>query len=183
MLILNTIRTTLITSSLEMPHSEQHEVIGWRDPSESASDSTTVAGNAAKVVRIFSISSTSEDLKAQLIEQIQRLGGKVSENMSKFDNECTHMLCERPCRSEKVLSCISAGKWFMCYEYIFKSAENGSFVDVSMDLFLWCGVSVKMSRLLFGFIELLSSTMVHAGGVIRMGQSESNKSHQIGRTE
>lgn len=108
-----------------------HEVVGWRDPSEGTLDRLTMDVDPPKVTRTFTLSCVSEDLKNQLMKLITKLGGKISDDISKYDKQCTHILLERPTRSEKVLSCIAAGKWCMCPEYIFKSAENGAFLDVS----------------------------------------------------
>lgn len=108
-----------------------HEVVGWRDPSESTVDRTSMGEDPPKVTRIFTLSCPSEDLKNQLIKLINKLGGKISEDITKFDSQCTHLLSEKPSRSEKVLSCIAAGKWFLSPEYILKSGENGAFLDVS----------------------------------------------------
>lgn len=108
-----------------------HEVVGWRDPSEATVSRMTMDVDPPKVTRIFTLSCPSEELRNELIMFINQLGGKVSEDIAKFDNQCTHILSERPSRSEKVLSCIAAGKWFMCPDYILKSVKNGAFLDVS----------------------------------------------------
>lgn len=117
-----------------MPHSEGYEVIGWRDPSETIPGASTV-DEPAKVVRIFAISSPTGDIDAEIIAHIEMLGGQISSEGTKFDANCTHLVTARPTRSEKSLSCIAAGKWFMCPEYVFKSAEHGSFLDVNVEFF------------------------------------------------
>lgn len=119
-------------SFAEMPQSEPYEVIGWRDPSETTAANNTAVNQPPEVVRIFSLSTPSAD-ESQLIELIEQLGGQISDN-TKFDSKCTHLVAERPTRSERALSSISAGKWFMCPEYIHKSVEHGSFLNVSVNL-------------------------------------------------
>lgn len=115
---------------IEMINTEQHEVIGWRDPSETV-DRTPIRNVKAKVVPCFSISCTTDESKNQLIKQITSLKGKVCENLVKYDSKCTHFICEKPSRSEKMMSCMAAGKWVLGLEYISKSYEAKRFLDVS----------------------------------------------------
>lgn len=112
-----------------MINTEQHEVIGWRDPSETV-DSTPKRGVKAKGIPCFSISCLNEDLKNTLIKRIISLNGKVCENLLKYDNKCTHFICEKPSRSEKMMSCVAAGKWVLGINYIIKSYEANRFLDV-----------------------------------------------------
>lgn len=116
-----------------MPHSEPNEVIGWHDPNEGLA--TGGQHKVAKKPPCFTISCTRDDLQAKLVEQIKSLKGKVCGNLAKYDNECTHLLCEKPGSSEKTLSCISAGKWILNIDYIEQSYAAGRFLDVSSLLF------------------------------------------------
>lgn len=65
-----------------------------------------------------------------MIQQIEHLGGKVSD-LSNYDPKCTHLLCSKPARNEKSLSCMAAGKWVLHTSYLKQSLEAGYFVDVS----------------------------------------------------
>ncbi|XP_055297166.1 DNA topoisomerase 2-binding protein 1-A [Sitodiplosis mosellana] len=116
------------TFESEMMNTEQHEVIGWRDPSEVIED-TPKRNARPKSVPCFSISCTSDDLKNKLLKQIQALKGKVCGNLMKYDSACTHFVCEKPSRSEKMLSCVAAGKWVLGLSYIEKSYEANKFLD------------------------------------------------------
>lgn len=117
-----------------MINTEQHEVIGWRDPSETV-DSTPKRSVKIKGIPCFSISCVSEETKNSLIKRIISLNGKVCENLVKYDNKCTHFLCEKPSRSEKMMSCVAAGKWVLELSYIYKSYEANRFLDVSNSIF------------------------------------------------
>lgn len=68
-----------------------------------------------------------------MIQQIERLGGEVSD-LSNYDPSCTHLLCAKPARNEKSLSCMAAGKWVLHTSYLKKSLEAGQFVDVSKNI-------------------------------------------------
>lgn len=121
----------------EMTSTEQHEVIGWRDPSEAVED--TPKRNAKfKKQHCFSISCTSDDVKNKLIKQINTLNGKVCEDLIKYDSACSHFVCEKPSRSEKMLSCVASGKWVLGLNYIQKSFEANRFLDVSDFILHFC---------------------------------------------
>lgn len=113
-----------------MINTEPLEVIGWRDPSETV-DSTPKRNVKVKGVPCFSISCSSEEVKNLLIKRITSLNGKVCENLVKYDSKCTHFVCEKPSRSEKMMSCIAAGKWVLGLSYIHKSYEANHFLEVS----------------------------------------------------
>lgn len=119
----------LLAFRAEIINTEQHEVIGWRDPSEVVED-TPKRNPRPKNVPCFSISCTSDDVKNQIVKQIQALKGKVCDNLIKYDSACTHFVCEKPSRSEKMLSCVSAGKWVLGLSYIQKSFEANQFLNV-----------------------------------------------------
>lgn len=135
----------------EMVNTEQHEVIGWRDPSEIIED--TPKRNPRKNVPCFSISCTSDEVKNKLVKQIISLKGKTCENLLKYDDACTHFVCEKPSRSEKMLSCVAAGKWVLGLSYIQKSFEANRFLEVinCNEIALW---SVNCSIFMNLFIQL-----------------------------
>lgn len=108
----------------------QHEVIGWRDPSEVIED-TPKRNSKPKNQPCFSISCSNDDIKNRIIKQIIAINGKVCEDLVKYDSACTHFLCEKPSRSEKMLSCVASGKWVLGLSYIQKSYEANHFLDVS----------------------------------------------------
>ena len=118
-----------------MVNSEQHEVIGWRDPSEVVDD--TPKRNPRKSVPCFSISCTNDDTRSKIMQQIQALNGRLCYNLQKYDSACTHFVCEKPSRSEKMFSCVAAGKWVLSLSYVEKSYEANHFLDVRRILCEW----------------------------------------------
>lgn len=94
----------------EMINSEQHEVIGWRDPSEIIED-TPKRNAKPKTTPCFSMTCANDEMRNQIIAQIIALKGKVCENLLKYDSTCTHFVCDKPKRSDKLMSCVAAGKW------------------------------------------------------------------------
>lgn len=66
-----------------------------------------------------------------MMTQIVELNGTICENRSGYDPTCTHVVCEKPSRSEKIFSAIAAGKWLVSPKYITESAEAGHFLNVS----------------------------------------------------
>lgn len=145
-----------------MLNTEQHEVIGWRDPSEVVED-TPKRNQRPKSMPCFSISCTSDEIRIKVIKQIQKLNGKVCEQLIKYDARCTHFVCEKPSRSEKMLSCVAAGKWVLGLSYIQRSYEENRFLNVSTQ---W--------RFSFKFKKHFVHSLILLGRRIRMGQSESN---------
>lgn len=119
-----------LSISTEMINSEQHEVIGWRDPSEFVED-TPKRKSKPDNTPYFSISCSSDEARSKIIKQIIALNGKVCENLMKYDSKCTHFVCEKPSRSEKMLSCVAAGKWVLGLSYIQESYEAKRFLNVS----------------------------------------------------
>lgn len=67
--------------------------------------------------------------------QILQLKGIVSENNAGYDSECTHVLCEKQSKSEKIYSAMAAGKWILGIKYIADSAEAGHFLNVIIYFF------------------------------------------------
>lgn len=122
---------------LEMPNSEQHEVIGWHDPTEevTASRSENSKKISSGITPIFSLSNTAGDGQLKIIDKIKSLKGTFKESPKKYDKTCTHLLCERPSSSEKILSGIAGGKWILSLDYIEKSHAAGQFLDE--ELFEW----------------------------------------------
>lgn len=110
-----------------MVNTEQHEVIGWRDPSEVID---TPKCNQRTNTPCFSISCMTDDVRSKIMKQIQALNGKLCDNLQRYDSACTHFVCEKPSRSEKMFSCVAAGKWVLSLRYVEKSFEAKQFLDV-----------------------------------------------------
>lgn len=71
-----------------------------------------------------------EETRNMMVRQIETLGGAVSD-LTNYDPASTHLLCPKPARNEKSLSCMAAGKWVLHTSYLDKSAEAGHFLNVS----------------------------------------------------
>lgn len=59
---------------------------------------------------------------------IQRLGAVVIESQN-FDAQCTHILVEKPSRSEKYLAGCASGKWILKPSYVDASLRAGKWED------------------------------------------------------
>nr|AAG27544.1 BRCT-domain protein MUS101 [Drosophila melanogaster] len=113
------------------------DMVDWRDPAEFNAAKRRSSGGSPKMqyagIPCFSISCGDDDEKrAELIARITQLGGKVCENLVNYDDSCTHLLCERPNRGEKMLACIAAGKWILNIQYIEQSHARGDFLDETL---------------------------------------------------
>lgn len=112
---------------LEVQHSEEDDIICWRDPEE-------ISTNDRMKYRLTphsNISCSDEGLRTNAINEIERLGGVICSNISGYDKSCTHLVCAKLNRGEKVLCSISAGKWVLGMDYVIDSAAAGHFLDVS----------------------------------------------------
>ncbi|XP_017035833.3 DNA topoisomerase 2-binding protein 1-A [Drosophila kikkawai] len=116
------------------------DMVGWRDPVEFNAAKRRSSGGAGSSPRMqhqgmpcFSISCGDDDEKrAELSERITQLGGRLCENLVNYDSACTHLLCERPNRGEKMLACIAAGKWILHTQYIDQCHARGHFIDEAL---------------------------------------------------
>ena len=70
----------------------------------------------------------SED-RVGIIQQLQSLGGKVSE-LDAYDPSATYLICYKPMRNEKTLSFMAAGKWILHVSYVSESVKAGKLLDV-----------------------------------------------------
>ncbi|KAI8033568.1 DNA topoisomerase 2-binding protein 1-A [Drosophila gunungcola] len=113
------------------------DMVDWRDPAEFNAAKRRSSGGSPKMQHrgtpCFSISCGDDDEKrTELIERIVQMGGKMCENLVNYDDACTHLLCERPNRGEKMLACIAAGKWILNLQYIEQCHARGHFLDESL---------------------------------------------------
>ncbi|XP_004525878.1 DNA topoisomerase 2-binding protein 1-A isoform X2 [Ceratitis capitata] len=112
-------------------------MVGWRDPGEFGKERRSKASPSMqhKGIPRFSISCVDEEMRNDIIIKIHKLGGTVSENLVNYDPECTHFICERPNRGEKMLGCVSSGKWVLSLKYIEECYAKDVFVDE--ELYEW----------------------------------------------
>lgn len=111
--------------------SEATDAVGWRDPADFYDEHRFRGRNQMQHQGTprFNISCTDAVRLERIREQIVRLGGELCENRGGYDPTCTHVLCERPSRSEKIFSAIAAGKWLLSLGYIQDSALAQSFLN------------------------------------------------------
>ncbi|KAH8368089.1 hypothetical protein KR084_006866, partial [Drosophila pseudotakahashii] len=113
------------------------DMVDWRDPAEFNAAKRRSSGGSPKMqyrgIPCFAISCGDDDEKrALLIERIGQLGGRLCENLVNYDDACTHLLCERPNRGEKMLACIAAGKWILNMQYVEQCHSRGHFLDEAL---------------------------------------------------
>uniref|UniRef100_A0A1Q3EWX2 Putative dna topoisomerase 2-binding protein 1-a n=2 Tax=Culex tarsalis TaxID=7177 RepID=A0A1Q3EWX2_CULTA len=109
--------------------SEDGPVVGWRDPSELERNNEPTNRMRHQGRPVFAMSSVNDQQRTTLVQKIQDLGGQLSTKPNEYDKACTHILCGKPNRGEKILSGIAAGKWLLCVKYIEDSSEAGHFLD------------------------------------------------------
>ncbi|EDW65947.1 DNA topoisomerase 2-binding protein 1 [Drosophila virilis] len=110
------------------------DIVGWRDPAEFNGGKRSSDADSPRMryqgTPCFSISCGDDEQKRMLLmERIRLLGGQICQNLSNYDAACTHLLCERPNRGEKLLGCMAAGKWVLNINYIEDCHARGAFLD------------------------------------------------------
>ncbi|KFB41202.1 AGAP002760-PA-like protein [Anopheles sinensis] len=78
---------------------------------------------------VFAISGVQEDVRVALAKKIEHLKGRLASDPNRYDPACTHIVCGKPNRGEKMLSGMAAGKWILSTKYLDDSYEAGYFLD------------------------------------------------------
>uniref|UniRef100_A0A182P507 BRCT domain-containing protein n=1 Tax=Anopheles epiroticus TaxID=199890 RepID=A0A182P507_9DIPT len=78
---------------------------------------------------VFAISGVLENVRLEMASKIEQLKGQLAPDPNRYDPACTHILCGKPNRGEKMLSGIAAGKWLLSTKYLDDSFEAGYFLD------------------------------------------------------
>ena len=78
---------------------------------------------------LFMISGADVSEKEVITTQLTNLGAKVS-NLPNYDPESTHLISAKPCRNEKILSSIAAGKWILHISYVQCCVNAGKLLNV-----------------------------------------------------
>ncbi|XP_058451555.1 DNA topoisomerase 2-binding protein 1-A [Malaya genurostris] len=112
--------------------SEDAVGVGWREPkdfgdrfnNDDCKDRMTYAGTP-----VVLISGVNDQQRPDLMEKVQQLGGELSTRPTEYDPSCTHIVCGKPNRGEKILSGIAAGKWLLCTKYLHDSCKAGYFLN------------------------------------------------------
>ncbi|CAH1971985.1 unnamed protein product [Acanthoscelides obtectus] len=85
-------------------------------------------GDSSPKKPIFTLSNLSDKDRKEMTFMIESLGGVVSE-LANYDPACTHLICPKPCRNEKPLACMAAGKWILHSNYIYESKKRMKFLN------------------------------------------------------
>ncbi|XP_055635302.1 DNA topoisomerase 2-binding protein 1-A [Toxorhynchites rutilus septentrionalis] len=110
--------------------------VGWRDPTEQGSVQRVGENNAKSYTRrIFALSGVNDAMRTELMKKVLELKAELSTKPNEYDPACTHILCGKPNRGEKILSGIAAGKWLLCTKYIDDSCKAGFFLNE--ELYEW----------------------------------------------
>ncbi|XP_044744931.1 DNA topoisomerase 2-binding protein 1-B isoform X4 [Coccinella septempunctata] len=79
--------------------------------------------------KVFMISGVGDpNLRSKIVSSLKELGATVSETSS-YDPSATHLLCPKPARNEKTLSCMAAGKWILHIDYVDACLKASKFVN------------------------------------------------------
>ncbi|XP_054265161.1 DNA topoisomerase 2-binding protein 1-like isoform X3 [Macrosteles quadrilineatus] len=102
-------------------------LMGWDDPVESAERARmmNMSSSATSKPRRFVFSNVEE--KELCEERLRDLGETVSE-VAGFDMETTHLIVDKPVRSEKLLCCLAGGRWVLHTSFIERMVACGKYV-------------------------------------------------------
>ncbi|XP_063222118.1 DNA topoisomerase 2-binding protein 1-A isoform X2 [Bacillus rossius redtenbacheri] len=123
----------------------------YRQNSEQSEPQTQSQG-AVSIPRVFSLSGMDAQ-RAHYELLVGALGGAVSQSSS-YDPACTHLVCERLARSERMLGSIAAGKWVLHPSYLSDSQRAGRFLPE--EDYEWGGPVCPAGR------ELTPGSMAHS---------------------
>lgn len=115
--------------------------VGWDyDSRRSSADSQNLTKPAALLQaevepkkpskRLFIISGVGAEEREEIGKQLEALGAIVS-NSATYESSCTHLICPKLTRNEKLLCCMAAGKWILHSSYVDRCHAAGEFLDVS----------------------------------------------------
>ncbi|XP_071479433.1 SMC5-SMC6 complex localization factor protein 1-like [Diadema antillarum] len=78
--------------------------------------------------REFLLTGFTEEQRRDCCAKVVALGGYYHEGTA-YVKSCTHIICDKPMRSEKFLSGCASGKWILKPTYIRSSADQGYWQD------------------------------------------------------
>lgn len=81
-------------------------------------------------------SNVDPNIRNQLTEHLEKLGAIVSD-LPNYDPDCTHLLCEKPLRNEKILAAMAAGKWILHTSYVEQCVAARKLIDVRKHYFIY----------------------------------------------
>lgn len=111
-------------------------MVGWAEPDEVVPFNTppSKARRASGREPPYFITSGLE-VDAAYVKMIQDMRGDIQKKKGEYDPKCTHVICLKPARVEKVLCAMAAGKWIVPLRYIEDSCGAKEFLDE--ELYEW----------------------------------------------
>lgn len=110
--------------------SDNEIMVGWADPSEVVPFRTPplASRSTSRPPPYFLLSGLV--VNAGTLNMVQELGGDMQKvKSSEYESRCTHIVCLKPGRVEKVLCAVAAGKWIISLKYIEDSYQAREFLD------------------------------------------------------
>ncbi|XP_075216325.1 mutagen-sensitive 101 isoform X2 [Lycorma delicatula] len=110
----------------------QKNEIGWEEPVEKAEKAKVLGlssndnSNSPKNKK-FVLSNVQENAKNDYINMIEVLGA-VLLKYDRYSEETTHLITEKPIRSEKLLCSIASGRWVLHTSYLVQSYKANTFL-------------------------------------------------------
>jgi Regulator of Ty1 transposition protein 107 BRCT domain len=107
-------------AAAQLPLDSEH-LVEWEEVNKN--------DNQVEQQLVFAITGVQEKDKAEVIEKIQKLGGKYVDDCSNSPQLFTHLITPAPSRSEKYLMAIACGKFAVHVDFIHESHLKGRFID------------------------------------------------------
>lgn len=101
-------------------------MVGWEDPDNFKRSSQNEMIH--KGIPYFLTSSVEGT--CSIADEVKKLNGKIQEKLNNYDPMCTHVLCSKIGRMEKIMCALAAGKWILSINYIEDSVKANRFLNV-----------------------------------------------------
>lgn len=140
---------------------EPEFLVGWAEPNEVVPFTSPSASKEATNRPLpYFITSGLELDSSTLMNMVRELGGDVQEKKGDYDAKCTHVICFKPSRVEKVLCAMAAGKWIVSLKYIEDSYQAKKYLDE--ELYEWGNPKCDSDTSEFSAIEKRLATAAHS---------------------
>lgn len=130
----------LQTCPMEVPETISPDImVGWVGKDEKLRYESS-NGNLNKSMEanlFFQTSGVSSELHDSMARMIKELKGQVTLTNEKYDPRCTHLICGKVGRVQKVLCALAAGKWLVSSQYIEDSFKAKRFLKVGGHFRVW----------------------------------------------
>ncbi|KAG1701352.1 DNA topoisomerase 2-binding protein 1-A [Nymphon striatum] len=104
------------------------DIIAGREPEVKDESEPDITEPLQSHMKYFILSGFSEEEKVKYCEIISQLEGTFIDTEN-FDRKATHLIANKPSKSEKFLASIAAGLWILCPTYLEQSIKEGKFLD------------------------------------------------------